>query len=288
MSKSLEELALLTFKKNIAYFEKEQKLVYEKLAAFDAAVEGGHYHSKYDLVINEDYYDILELSSANYLYSSNSDEYAKKAARSIDFRKDTNVFECFRKMEVKHEDLDKYEKVDITQNNFSALAPILDYINLNKSQDINLERIQKFIFFGVGLGGHILSIDEKINAELYFIVEDDLEVFRLSLFTAPYYKLAQTSQLIFSVFDSNQEFSQSAAVFLDTDFQNNHYIKYYPMLSHSEEKLKQFHLKITTQSHNLFYYNAILEQYLRPISYLKHGYNFLNLLKPYEKLTLLK
>ena len=286
MSKSLEELALHTYKKNLQYFEQDQKHIYDKIAAFDSAVEQGHYHNKYDLVINDNYFDVLELSSGNYLYGSSSKEYDQKASRSIDFKKDSNVFECFRKIDIKHDDLDKYAQVNIMQNNLSGLAPILDYINMNKTEDSELQKIQKFIFFGVGLGGHILSIDDKVHANTYLIVEDDLELFKLSLFTAPYYKLAQTSTLIFSVFDSNQEFAHPASVFLDTDFQNNHYLKYFPMLSHSEEKLKQFHIKIASQSHNLFFYNAILEQYLRPIRYLKNGFNFLNILKPYSNLVL--
>jgi len=286
MSKSLEELASFTFRKNLEYFEKEQKKIYEKLAAFDAAVEGGHFQNRYDLVINDGYYDVLELSSANYLYGSSSSEYAKKAAKSIDLHKEDNIFECFKKIDIKKEHLDKYAEIDVQKNNLSALAPVLDYINTYKKND-DLEKIQKFIFFGVGLGTHILSIDEKINASVYLIVEDDLELFRLSLFTAPYYKLALTSTLVFSVFDSKQEFSSPASVFLDTFFEYNHYIKYFPMLSHSEDKLKEFHLKIASLSHNLFYYNSILEQYLRPISYLQDGYNFLNLLKNYlnEELT---
>jgi len=281
MSKSLEELALHTYKKNLTYLEKSQKNIYDKLAAYESAVDNGHYHNKYDLVISDDYFDVLELSSGNYLYGSNSKEYAEKARMSIDLKRDSNLFECFRSIDINHQDLDKYAQVDIMQNNLSGLAPILDYINIHKIQDSDLQKIRKFIFFGAGLGGHILSIDEKINANIYLIIEDDLELFRLSLFTAPYYKLAQTSKLLFSVFDTNQEFAHPASVFLDTDFQDNHYIKYFHMLSHDDEKLKQFHLKITSQSHNLFYYNAILEQYLRPIYYLKNGYNFLNILRPY-------
>ncbi|PHS56702.1 MAG: hypothetical protein COB17_08325 [Sulfurimonas sp.] len=283
---NIEEEAIDTYKKNLIYFEKSQKNIYDKLSDFESAVELGHYKINYDLLIKDDYFDVLEMSSSNYLYGSDSNEYANKASRSIDFKKNTNVFECFKKIDIKHEDLKKYEQVDIIKNNLSGFAPILDYIYTNQIQNSDLKTINKFIFFGVGLGRHIISIDKIIHAQTYFIIEDDLELFKLSLFTTPYYEIAKNAKLIFSVFDSKQEFYYPATEFLDTDFMHNHYIKYFHMLSHSEEKLEQFHIKTTSLSHNLFYYNAILEQYLRPITYLKDGYNFLNLLKNYKDCAL--
>lgn len=281
---NVENLAIQRYKNNLLYFEKYQPNVYAKLASFDMALEQNHYQQRYDLILKSDYFDVLELSSGQYLYATDSNAYAKLAAQSINFKNNSNVYETFRKIKIREADLDKYEKIDIQENNLSGLAGILDYIDKNKTLSCDLSSIKKFIFFGVGLGQHIVEIDKKIGAEVYFIIEDDLELFKLSLFTLPYYELAQKSELIVSVFDTKQEFSALSEIFLQKKFYYNHYIKYFHMLSHSEEKLEEFHIKIASQSHNLFLYNAILQQYLRPISYLRENFNFLNILQPYAPL----
>lgn len=275
----IETKAVETYKKNLLYFEKYQKAVYAKLAAFDSALEQNLYQLKYDLVFKEDYFDVVELGTGNYLYSSSSDVYASSASDSIDLKKESNAFETFIHIDIKEEELVKFEQVDITENNLSGFAPLLHYINKNSPCSSDLKRIEKFIFFGTGLGTHIISIDKKINAKVYLIIEDDLELFKLSLFTTPYYELAVKSQLFFSVFDSKEEFTCPALEFLHTQFYYNHYIKYFHMLSHNEEKLKEFHLKVASQSHNLFFYNNILKQYLKPLEYIEENFNFLNILK---------
>lgn len=277
--KSLEDIAVQTYKNNLTYFEKHQPQIYSKLAAFDSAIEQNHYQNKYDLILKDDYFDVLELSSGNYLYTTSSREYAQNAAKSIDYKQDTNAFETFKHVKIKDEELEIFEAFDIEYNNLSGFAPILHYIDKNSPKEIALEEIKKFIFFGVGLGTHIESIDKKIGADVYLIVEDDLELFKLSLFVTSYYDLASRSKLMFSVFDTQQEFSKISTSFLETDFYYNHYIKYFNMLSHSEEKLKEFHIKVTSQSHNIFFYSEILKQFTRPLDYLKNNFNFANIIR---------
>ena len=133
-----------------------------------------------------------------------------------------------------------------------------------------------FFFFGSGLGLHIATIDKKISSKVYFIVEDDLELFRLSLFTLNYKEISKNSKLYFSVFEDNNEFHKSAIEFLEYEYYYNHYIKYFHILSHSDEKSKQFHIAVTSQSHLLFFYNSLLTQYLKPLEYLFNEYSFLD------------
>nr|MCH9812764.1 DUF2920 family protein [Campylobacterota bacterium] len=284
--RSVEKIAEQTYLKNIAYLEKYQPEVYEKLAAFDSALAQNLYQSKYDLVHHNDYFDVVELSTGNRLYDSNSDDYANLAMKSVNLQKDFNVYETFKKVTVKESQLEALAKLDITENNLSALAPILHYVEQHKTPSNQMQSIEKFIFLGVGLGGHIMEIDKKINAKVYLIVEDDIELFRLSLFCTPYYTLAAKSELVFSVFDTPSEFIKPASKFLESHYYYNHYLKYFHMLNHSEEKLQEFHIRVASQSHNLFFYNAILQQYLKPLSYLNQNYNFLNILKPYGDMAL--
>ncbi len=276
---SVEEIATLRYTKNIEYFKANQKELFKKLVAFDSAVEQNLYKLKYDLVVKDEYFDVLELSSTNYLYSSSSEAYASKVSQSIDFGKTSNTFETFKQVSIREEDLVKYEKIEITENNLSGFAPLLHFVDTNRPRVTSLEKIKKFIFFGVGLGTHLISIDKKIGADVYLIIEDDLELFKLSLFVTPYYELASNATLIFSVFTQTEEFGKDAVNFLNTKFEHNHYLKYFHMLNHSENKINEFHIKVTSQTHNLFYYSEILKQYIKPLEYLNNNFNFLNLVK---------
>ena len=280
MPASLEDTAVETYKKNLQYFEKHQVAIYSKLSAFESAIEQNLYQSKYDLVIHNNYFDVLEIATGEYLYNSKAKEYGALVSESINLSKVSNVFETFKRVRVSDENLEKFASLSITENGLSGFAPILNYCQKAMPHSLEMQSIKKFIFFGVGLGLHLPAVNKKIAADIYLVVEDDLELFKLSLFTAPYYELAQTSTLIFSVFDSNREFRTPAYEFIKDSFYHNHYIKYFQMINQSEDKLKEFQLMLASQSHNLFYYNAILEQYLKPLDYLQNHFNFLNILKP--------
>ncbi|WP_373072012.1 DUF2920 family protein [Sulfurimonas sp.] len=160
-TENIEEKVIEIFNKNMEYFEKYQPNVYSKLASLDSAVEQGLYNNKYDLIFNNNYFDVKEFATNNYLYSDNSKKYAYEVSKKF-----------------------------------------------NKSVD-------KFIFFGVGLGLHIVQIDKNIGAKSYLIIEDDLELFKLSTFVIPYYEIAKNSKLYFSVFAEENEFSKIAKEFFE-------------------------------------------------------------------------
>lgn len=268
---TLEERAVATFKQNIQYFEQNQKNVFDKLAALDSAVEQNLYQNRYELIIENGYFEVIELSSGEKLYNSNSYEYAKSVRDSVNLKKSDNVFKTFKTI-----------PLDKDYEHFIDLTPTLRYIEKNLANNSEFKRIEKFIFFGVGLGSHISSVADKLKCSSYLIVEDDLELFRLSLFVTPYYELASTSRVVFSIFESSQEFSSSSQIFINHNFYQNHYIKFFHMLSHNEEKIKEFHINVVSQSKNIFFYKDILTQYLKPLEYMRNNYNFLNMLHSYE------
>jgi len=277
MPNNLNEIAVTTFHENIQYLAKNHRDVYDKLLAFDTAIENNQYQNRYELIIRDDYFDVLELSSGDYLYNSSSKDYASLASKSINFKRDSNLFESFKKI-----------PLAIESEHFVDIAPILRYIKKNLNPASEMHSIKKFIFFGAGLGTHITEIDKKIGANIYLIIEDDIELFKLSLFVTKYYELSLKSELIFSVFNSNEEFVLKANQFLNNKFYYNHYLKYFHMLNHNEEKLKEFHLRVISQSHNIFFYKDILTQYLVPIGYIQKNFHFLNMLVSYADTSLEK
>ncbi|MCX6052213.1 MAG: DUF115 domain-containing protein [Campylobacterales bacterium] len=270
-----KEKMVHTFEQNILYFEENQKKVFEKLSALESAIEQNLYQNRYELINKENYFEVIESLNNKILYNSDSFAYAKTVSKSISFKKNENVFETFKIFPL--EDESGY-LIDV--------ASTLQYIKSHMPREQEFKRINKFVFFGVGLGTHINEVHEKIKAQNYFIIEDDLELFKLSLFVTPYYEIAKKSQLFFSVFESNEEFVFPAQAFINNNFFLNHYIKFFHMLSHSEEKIKEFHVRVVSQSQNVFFYKDILTQYLAPLKFMSEKYNFLNILDSYENTSL--
>lgn len=179
--KSIQASIIERYQKNIQYFQEKQPKLYVKLASFDSAVEQGLYTNKYDLMFNNNSFDVQELTTNNRLYGQDSNKFAYEIAQ-----------------------------------NFS-------------------EKVEKFAFFGVGLGAHLTAIDKKISSGSYLIVEDDLELFKLSTLVTPYYELARNSNLYFSIFESEDEFKDEVVVFLNsTNVDVN--ISYYSMSNRSDTK----------------------------------------------------
>jgi len=140
-----------------------------------------------------------------------------------------------------------------------------------------LKSIDKFIFIGTGLGTHITAVDEKIKSTEYLIIEDDLELFRLSLFVTPYYKIGENSNLFLSISQGENDFTDLMSKFLDGSFYNNRYIKYNHFLSHSHNKIKLIQNNLASQTHLTFPYDVQLDKYLRPLKRIKKGYKTINL-----------
>ena len=74
-----------------------------------------------------------------------------------------------------------------------------DFLDQKKKR---FKKIDKFIFLGTLLGRHIPRIAQKVDAKMYLVLERNLEIFRLSLFTVDYTLLAKKG-VVFSVMDNH-------------------------------------------------------------------------------------
>ena len=277
---SPEEQAVRTYHDNIRYLQEQQPRLFDKLAAFDNAVEHGHYEEKYALEYTEEgYFDVKELSTGNYFYGVDSREYAKKAQKLTNFSKEESSFKTFYDYDFSEDELAMYASKSIDENSYYAYAPIMHETKeaTKKIVEPKMSEIKKFIFFGVGLGMHITTIDEKVKAENYLIVEDDLELFRLSLFVTNYQMLSKHARLFFCVFEEDDIATAIFKQFLEKSFYYNHYIKYFQMQSSDDSKMKVMHTTIAGQNHLIFLFAAYFKVYLRSLEYLKEGYNFLDM-----------
>jgi len=272
----INELVTNNFQDNIEYFEKEHPEVFEKLIALDSAIENKHYEEKYELIYENDYFDVLEKSTHKFLYAQNSNEFAQLVLNSIDTNPKKNTFECFSNILVSKEERDVLREDDEFENHISKFVDILYYTQQNSNNSDNLKRFEKFIFFGIGLGTHIKEFNRKFFSKAYLIVEDDLELFRLSLFTINYKDIALSSKLYFSIFDTDDKFTEISRKFLYEENYYNSHIKYFIMLSHSDSKKSIFHSAVAIQPNFTFHYNMLLTQSIKPLEYIFDNYKFLN------------
>ena len=275
----IQTKAINTYNENLLYFQAFEPDLYKKIHALEHAIEQDYYQEKYSLEYKDGYFDVLDLQNNTFLYGSSSIEHAKLAAKSIDYKKNGNLFETFYNVYIKDEDLDSYEEASIPATPYSAAAKIINYAN-HFSQDIQSEmvRIYKFIFFGTGLGLHLTSIHERIKSHVYFIVENDLELFRLSLFVTNYKELTNNgAKLFFSIFEEEYEFRVSVEKFLHEMFIYNQYLKFFHLLSHDESTIKEFQKIILGQTYLTFNYSALTNSLLRSLDHIKDNYNILNI-----------
>ncbi|RUM64376.1 MAG: hypothetical protein DSZ03_04345 [Sulfurimonas sp.] len=274
---TIEKQVTQTYLDNLAYFQQMHPRLYQQLAALETSIDKGYHMPKYELEYQEGYFDVVESSSGTLLYGSNSSDLAQRAAKSISYKKNENVLETFFARTFSDEALAYYADENVETSAYHGLAPVMDYANRHAApHNTTLRAIDKFIFLGVGLGLHLQTIDHKIHAKAYLIIEDDLELFRLSLFTCNYHALAQRANLHFWIFN-DEEAHRIVADFLSDSFVENHYIKFFHLPSHHDIKFKTLQSIVASQEHLTFSYSALMNQYIKPLEHLRNGRPFLNI-----------
>ncbi len=274
---TIEQEALQRYQTNLSLFSKQYPNLFKKLNLLDIAIQSGQYKEKYSLEYkDEGYFDVKELSTNQYLYNKNSNQFAKEFAKNITFDREKNTIQTFYENIYSKELADYFDAQDVCSSSHSATATIIDYTTSITQNKKIIKYIDKFIFLGVGLGTHIQVVDQKIDSFVYFIVEDDLELFRLSMFVVDYDKLAQKKVLFFSVAENIIHFQESFKFFLEHSIIFNHNLKYAIFSNHYKSKIIPMQSVIVTQSHLSYSYNRLLSKNIKTLNILDKDYNFLD------------
>lgn len=276
---NIAQTAINTFHENLLFLQENNPALWEKINALSTAIEKHYYQERYSLEYKEEgYFDVLEIDSGKWLYGSDSRKHAQLAAKSIDFTKQDNLFETFYNFDISKEQTKQISQLDISEHSMAGSADLIYYANTHASKhNTTMKKLYKFIFLGTGLGLHITEIHHKLHSFVYLIIEDDLELFRLSLFVTNYRQIAEQSTIVFSVFEDETAFELTLKHFLEAFFFYNHYIKFFNILSHSDKKLQTIQHFIASQNHLVFNYSPLIISTLRPLEHFRNGYRFLNL-----------
>jgi len=275
----IQQQSIQTYIKNLKYFEKNHPKLFEKMSLFDIAINEGRYQEKYTLEYKEDgYFDVKINSTGEYLYGEDSIHYSKNLTKQITKSKESRVIEGFYRHYFTKTDVEIAKTQDPTENVESCVLPIIDFVERYIKDKKYLRHIKKFVFFGVGLGFHLNMIDAGIKEPaIYLVIEDDIELFRLSLFTTDYEKFAQNNNIFFSVIDTLPDFRKNFDDFFDMGFLHNSYLKYLMFFDSYQKKFNDIQTFIVGQSHMGYTYDRLLKKYILSLKPIKENYRFLNI-----------
>lgn len=273
--------ALLTFQKNMKYFEEHHKAVFDKIALLNQVIDEGLYKENYALEYKEEgYFDILELATNEFLYKSNSLLAANRMVDAVDLKRTGGIFKAQKYVRATEEQAEHIDTSELSfHNSLWSTIKIINYVNAYTSPDTSMNRVHKIIFLGIGLGLHLSLIAEKLNAQVIFIKEKNLETFRLSLFVVDYSELAQNRFLYFSLTDDDEEEKENFVQFLDKGNNYNLNLKHIPFTLNYESELRRLQGHVLSQSYVAYGYSAMLLRFIDSPRYLAQGYSFVNVNK---------
>lgn len=267
-----------TYQNNLNYLKEMEPLLFDNISLLDKAINLNLHEEKYVLEYKEDkYFDLLDTHNKTYFYGQDSNSYADTITKNTTYKSDENIFNAFYLSSFKNqESVDFYDNQEIDEHPFTATASLIHYTNTQSPKTQTMNAIEKFIFLGIGIGTHIEKIHQKINAQVYFIVEQDLELFRSSLFVTDYSKLAKSSKLFFSIAQSTTDFSLTFNSFLINNFIHNHFLKFNMFSQSAKSYLPLIQAAITLQPKLTYPYYRHFLCTSRPLELFKNQEKFLD------------
>jgi len=275
---SVEKQVMELYQDNVHYIQANHPELFKTLQVFEYALEQSEIEENYALELrDEGYFDIKDLKQDKWLYGEDSQVFSQALCDKVSFKKSVSSFEGFRVEDVK--DIEKAKKND--KDGTTGIYPMMSYYLENSRKEEEVLSIRKFIFLGVGLGLHIPLIDAKICAENYLVIEDNFELFRLSLFITPYCDIAKYAKFHFSIAEYENDFTTTMNIFLATNPFYNRHIKFMHFATHSTHKIKKIQSSILTQTFIVFPYGIQLRKLLFPLNYINE-YKMLNLKEKFD------
>lgn len=278
----IQDKAINNYQENMAFFKEANLTLYNKLFALETLLNDGSYNQKYDLDYKDGYFDIIELSTNTYLYNQNSEKFSEQITEQITHKKDDQTFKSYRKNNFDDKTID-FLKAQNAYTQFTTTSEITNYYYSNTDDSMSMVDIEKFIFLGTGLGMHIPKIIKRFNLQVIFIVEDNIELFRLSLFTTNYKESLRECIAYFSIADNKNEFHTKFNNFFLKAFFKNQYIKFNMFSSSYEYQIQEIRSLLITRPEATYSHERLLVKNKRVIDKINKNYKFLDLRKKSEE-----
>jgi len=273
----IEQALLAVYQKNLKFLKENFSDIFQELEQLSQDIEIGKHKELYSLEIkDEGYFDIKNLENGGYYYATNSYKDAEQRASKTDTSTDSS--------------LDLLRKQGTSQylsypSGLENILPVVNFINKKVNlKKVVFQKIMKCIYMGVGLGLHIQEIDKKIESYTTLIIEPELEIFRLSLFTTDYTVFDQNNRTLFlSVGDDKHKREKSFSAFYHCHEYMNYNIKYYKLVQNLEYIKEEAVEFFRTNFAFSFPYTSVIENVKRTISFIRNEDRFLDVNKIKEE-----
>lgn len=231
---NLQDALVKQYFSNMHFLQETDFDLYTKIDTLSSLINSGIYKEKFILEFLSDSgdFDILNIENNHYLYNKNAKQVNDEFVNSVDF----SIKNTFSNLN-HYLYMSTNKDIEINDSKFKILDKFFfndmsEYYGVlgNTSSNKEYKEIDKFLFLGSLLGKHFDLIQKKINFKSCFIYEENLEIFRLSLFVSDYATLSLSSNIIFSIMDDNNNYSNKINIFLNKTYPYSNYnIKYLKM-----------------------------------------------------------
>ena len=258
----IQNTMLIIYKKNLNFFKENHNYIYKKIIDFEQINQ-----FKYSLEFVENHFELIN-DKKEYIYKCDPYYDAEDRLKKLS---DKSSFFLIKIDE-------KYENGEFIDSHLNPYRILNEFIKIIKNKNIEIK--QKFIFLGSILGLHISEIINKSNFKTFLIIEDNIEVFRLSMFLNDYEELSQKKNLFYAITQEHK--NKRIKEFIDYESEFNNKINF-ELASEKEIYLIEDTVNVFLQQNELNYpFSEYLTSYLRGISYFKESYQLLKLNKKYS------
>lgn len=186
--------------KNMEFLSKSHIELFKRIKEFEAlGIEN------YFLDFQNNHFELLDINK-NKTYNCDPFYDAKKRCENI---KDQPIFNL-----IKDNCINEFVSY---KNSLSAYKFINEYIK----EASNILSYKKFIFLGTLLGVHINDLHKNLGSEVYLIIEDNIEIFRLSLFLTDYEEVERNSKIFFCINEKQDNKELISKEFLNYKYEFN-------------------------------------------------------------------
>lgn len=233
----LHKAMMDTYHLNLLFLSEFDNELFLRICSLTDTIGIGEYKERYflEFIKESGDFDIYDSNEDKYIYNKKPKKFNNKAVVQTNFDL-TNSINTLSAGQYNFDNEGDFVVYD-NESVFSvAMKKFMnDFYSIKKELNIKIDRehkkineIDKFIFVGTLLGRHIPKILKKTNAKRFFICENNLEIFRLSLFVCDYSALAvEGRKVVFSIMDDEKVFSSKFSTFFNQDIYNNSLLKFY-------------------------------------------------------------
>ena len=283
----LQNALVTTFLANLAFLSEYDNALYQRVDALSQMINNGIYEENYflEFIQNDGDFDIYDKKNDKYIYNKKPKKFNLNATSKIDFTSkgsfsifDRQIFNGNYYTSV-FDEVEYFCDFDYSQKLLlNDLSRYVEVFN-NKLGDYSFKKyeyINKFIFIGTLLGRHIPLILQKTGAKNFFVCEENLEIFRLSLFVVDYSDLARDGNtVVFSVMDDKHKFNEQIEKFLSHKAYQNYNIKFYTTDYNVQEYFDNIMSSILAHKSTSFNYYMMLENIFNNVTSRINKYNVL-------------